>query len=131
MDKEMLEAYLSKESEIRELKYKLEHLGEGDGMIGNDTILNYRSGYPVPEAVAGVDWGKLYRLENRYKNRIAKLEKECAEVEDFIEAIPDSLTRRIFRMKFLEGRSQIEIGGRVHLDQSRISRKIDDFLKNA
>ena len=39
--------------------------------------------------------------------------------------------RRIFRMYYLEGETQQKIGERLHLDRSRISRKIDDFLKNA
>lgn len=131
MEKELLESYRSKKAEIMELTHSLSHLGDDDSLIGNDTILDYRSGYPVPQAVVGVDHCKIKRMENRYRNRIQRLKEECAMVEDFIESIPDSLTRRIFRMKFLEGCTQNQISRKVHLDQSRVSRKIDDFLKNA
>ena len=131
MEKEKLESYRSKKAEIRELKYSLSQLGKGDSMVGNDVINDYRSGYPIPQAVVGVDWQKVEQTEQRYKNRIKKLEEECHQVEEFIESIPDSLTRRIFRMKFMEGKTQQHISMKVHMDRSRVSRKIDEFLKKA
>lgn len=129
--REKLEAYRSMKEEIAELRYKMEHLMDGDAMVGSSVIKDYRSGYPVPQAVVGVDWERYYRLRERYEYRICELEKECAEVEELIEEINDSMTRRIFRMYFLEGMSQKDVGRAVHMDRSRISRKIDDFLKNA
>lgn len=131
MTREQLESYKSKKAEIQELQYKRSHLGEGDSMIGNDTIFDYRTGYPQPQAVVGVDWGKMDRLFARYSKQIETLTSECEEVELWIENISDSLTRRIFRMYYTEGLSQKMIGAVVHLDKSRISRKIDDYLKNA
>ncbi len=131
MIREILESYRSKREEIRELEYKLEHLGDGDSMMGCDTIYDYRRGYPQPQAVVGIDQEKIERLEARYKARIAKLKAECTDVELWIEEIPDSLTRRIFRMYYVDGMSQKQIGKVVHLDRSRISRKIDGYLKNA
>lgn len=131
MTKERLEAYKSNKEEIRELRYKLEHLGEGDSLIGNDVIKDYRTGYPRPQSVVGYDYDKEDRLRTAYQARIQKLEAECAEVELWIEEIPDSLTRRIFRMRFMDGLSQRNVANKVHLDQSRISRKIDEYLKNA
>ncbi len=131
MTKEFLEEYKSKKAEIAELQYKLLHINDGDIMMCNDTILNYRKGYPVPEAVFGVDWDKLHRTEKRYEKRIEVLTKECAEVEEFIESIPDSLLRRIFRMYYVDGMTQKAISNIMHMDRSRISRKIDDFIKNA
>lgn len=131
MTRESLESYRSKKAEIAELHNTLLHLGAGDTMFGNDTILDYRSGYPVPNAVVGVDWDKVFRIESRYKKKLSVLEEECQEVEDFVESISDSLTRRIFRMYYVEGLSQQEIARNVHMDRSRISRKIDEFIKNA
>ena len=48
-----------------------------------------------------------------------------------MEAIPDSLTRRIFRMCFIDGRKQKDVAKAVHLDQSMISKKINNYLKVA
>lgn len=131
MEKKQLERYRSQKEEIQELQYKLEHLGEGDSLIGNDTIFNYSTGYPRAQAVVGYDYEKHSRLRNRYTDRIQKMQADCDEVEQWIEAIPDSLTRRIFRMCYIDGMTQAQIGKRVHLDRSRVSRKIDNFLKNA
>ncbi|MDD2960400.1 MAG: hypothetical protein PHR92_18105 [Lachnospiraceae bacterium] len=131
MTKEYLEAYKSKKEEIRELRYKLDHLCDGDNLIGNDTVFDYRTGYPQPQSVVGYDQDKEWRLRNLYTTKIARLLEECTETETWVEGIPDSLTRRIFRMYFLDGLSQKTIAKRAHLDQSRISRRIYEFLKNA
>ena len=131
MEREQLERYLSQKEEIRELQYKLEHLGEGDSLVGNSTIFDYTTGFPRPQAVVGYDYNKEWRLRERYKIRLEKLKADCEETEKWIEDIPDSQMRRIFRMYYLDGETQRKIGEKLHLDRSRISRKIDDFLKNA
>lgn len=125
MTREQLESYRSMKEEIKELQYKLDHLGEADSVIGNDVIMDYRSGYPVPQAVVGVDWDKTDRLHDRYVGRIVRLQKACGEVENCIEGIEDSMTRRIFRMYFLEGMKQKEIAKIVHMDRSVVSRRIN------
>lgn len=129
MERQQLERYRSQKEEIRELQYKLEHLGEGDSLIGNSTIFDYSTGFPRPQAVVGYDYNKEWRLRERYKTRLEKLVADCEETEQWIEAIPDSQTRRIFRMYYLEGETQQKIGKRLHLDQSSVSRKIENFLK--
>lgn len=129
--KEMLESYRSKKEEIKELEYKLKHLGEGDSMVGNDVIFDYRDGYPKPQAIVGVDWERVSKTEERYVKRLAKLKQECETIEEFVEQIEDSMIRRIFRMYYLEGKSQKVIGKAIHIDRSSVSRKIDNFLKVA
>ena len=127
MTKEMLISYRSKRQEIKELEYILRNRWKSESMISVDTILNYRKGYPVPEGVMGFD----YERDIKRKER---LEKECKEVEEFVGEIRDSTTRRIFQMYFIDGEvkpSQTKVAKRLHLDRSRISRRIDDYLKNA
>ena len=130
MKKEQLEDYRSKKEEIKELQYKLEHLGEGDTLVGNSTIMDYRSGYPVPYAVVATDRERYYRLKNMHENKIEKLEKECEEVELFVENIENSVTRRIFRMHYIDCMTQKEIGKRVHMERSNVSIQINKFLKD-
>ena len=131
MTRERLEQYQSNKSEIRELKYKLQHLGEGDSLIGNDVILDYKKGYPQPQAVVGHDYELEGKRRRRYADQIAKLEAEQDNIEEWVFAIKDSRTRRIFQLYFLDGLTQEQVGRKMNLDRSRISRKIDDFLKNA
>ena len=129
MTKEFLKEYRSKKAEIAELQNILQcHINDGDVMMGNDTILDYRKGYPVPQAVVGVDWDKVDRTVKRYEKRIEILKKECEEVEEFIESIPDSLLRRIFRMCYIDEMTYGQIANKVHMDKSTVARKIDNLL---
>ena len=98
-------------------------------MIGNSVINDYRTGYPHPQSIVGVDWERIERLNTRYRECVETLTAECTEVESWIEGIPDSRTRRIFRMYFEEGISQMSIGRAVNLDQSAVSKIISDILK--
>lgn len=130
MTKERLSEYRNNKAEIQELKYKLAHLGEGDSMIGNDVILDYTKGYPRPQSVVGRDDKRQQALQERWTKRVAKLEAECLAVEMWIEAIPDGLTRRIFRMHYVDGKPQSKIAKAVHMSQSTISEKMSSFLKS-
>ena len=129
--REQLEAYRSKKDEIGELQHKLNHLDDGDSMVGSSTVMDYRTGFPRPQSVVGYDYKRAERLRRLYQSLIARLQEECLEVEQWVEGIPDSLTRRIFRMYYVEGMTQQKISFMLHLDQSRVSRKMSDFLKNA
>lgn len=128
MTKKKLEDYRSKKAEIKELQYKLSHLGSGDSLIGNDVIMDYRKGYPIPQSIVGYDFEKEQRLRTLYEKREKKLQEECLEVEMWIENIPDSMTRRIFRMHYIDGMTQSKISKSVHLAQSKVSEKISNFL---
>lgn len=110
----------------------IENRYRDDSLIGNDVILDYSKSYPpIPQGVVGFDQAKYRRLQDRDRRRKEQLEKECAEIEDFIESIEDSLTRRIFRMTFIDGEKQRKVAKAVHLDRSVVSRKINIFLKVA
>ena len=129
--KEALQSYRSKKDEIVELDWWLNNRWRSETMIGNDVIFDYSKGYPMTQSVVGFDQEKYERAQDRDLQKKQELEEECAEIEDFIEDIPDSITRRIFRMSFIDKRKQKDVAKAVHLDQSRVSRRIDDYLKNA
>ena len=130
MTRERLEAYRSNRDEIKELKYKLDHLGEGDSLIGNDVIFDYRKGYPMPQAVVGYDYELEWKRRTRYQNQIAKLEAEQDNIEEWVFGIRDSQIRRLFRLRYLEGSTVEKVARKVHLDKSNVSRKIENFLKS-
>ena len=129
--KELLQGYRSKKDEIQELDYILKNRWRDEWLIGNDVIFDYSKGYPMPQSVVGFDQAKYKRLQDRDQRRKEQLEQECEEIETFVENIDESLTRRIFRMCFIDGRKQKDVAKAVHLDQSRVSRRVDDYLKNA
>ena len=130
MTRERLEAYRSEKEEITEIQYRLKHLTDNDAMVGNSTIFDYSTGYPRPQAVVGTDYNKQDRLTNRYRKLIHQLKQNCEEVELWIAEIPDSLTRRIFQMHYIEGARQQVIARKVHLSQSVVSEKISKYLKS-
>ena len=132
MTKERLEAYRSSKMEILELEYTLNNRWKSDTMIGNDVIFDYSKGYPMPQSVPGFDWKRYERLQERDLRRKEFLETECAEVEDFVDGIKDSLIKRIFRMYYIDGRRNVtleEVGKKVHMGRSGVGKKIDKFLK--
>lgn len=129
--KELLQGYRSKKAEIQELDYILKNRWRDEGLIGNDVIFDYSTGYPMPQAVVGFDYEKYKRLQDRDQRRKEQLDQECTEIEAFVENIDDSLTRRIFRMMYIQGRKQKEIAKLTHIDQSTVSKKINDYLKSA
>lgn len=73
-------------------------------------------------------------IKRRLKIREARQEKireAVLEIEEFIAGIPDSEIRQVFEMVYIDGMKMSEVADAVHLDKSRISRKISDFIKNA
>lgn len=132
--KEQLEEYRSKKAEIKELDYKLNNRWKSEYMLGADTIFDYSKGYPIPQAVIGFDQKKYESQQNSDLRRKTRLEKECEEIENFVNNIESSTTRRIFQLYYLDGAkkpTQKEVGKKVFLNRSNVSRKIDEFLKNA
>lgn len=131
MDKQQLEAYRSNKDEIVELQHKLRELPGSESLIDNSVILDYRQGYPQPRSIVGYDHGLEERRRERWLHRIELLQAEVDAVERWIEAIPDGVTRRIFRMYYCEGAKQHKIAKKVHLSQSQVSRRIESALKDA
>ena len=129
MDVKKLEAYLSNVAERSELQDKLDNLGHDDSCIGNSVIMDYRTGYPRPQSVVGYDLKLEQHRRERWEKRIEKLTTEIDEVESWIEAIPDGMTRRCFRMRYVDGMSLRQIAGKLHMDRSNVGKKINDFLK--
>ena len=130
MTKEMLQSYRSKKDEIAELDWVLRHRWQDERLIGNDVVFDYRKGYPRPQSVIGFDYDRYDRLQDRDNEKKSLLEQECEEIENWVEEIPDSLTRRIFRLTFIQGRKQKVVAKSVNLDRSRISRRIEEYLSS-
>ena len=129
MTKEQLESYKSKKEELEDLRYRLEQLPHDENLISNDVILDYRKGYPRPQSIVGRDYELEKRRRERWEKKAKELSEEIDEVERWIESIQDSVTRRCFRYVYIDGLSQSRAGRKLNLDRSRVSRKIEKFLK--
>ena len=62
MTREQLKEYQSKRVEIRELRYKLDRLCEE--LTDTDVIMDYRSSFPVPKSVVGLNQERYWRLHD-------------------------------------------------------------------
>lgn len=96
-----------------------------DGTIGSITI----EGFPYPDYT--YQKSKLYTSLLRMRIKQEELLEITNEVEKFIDEIPDSRTRRIFRHRYLDNMTWIQVAhymGKNTTDES--CRKVHDrFLK--
>lgn len=129
MTKEMLEAYTSMKAETEELKLKIMELKDSESIVDSDVIRDYRSGMGIPKTITGVNMKRYWRLRDRYQAQIETLTEKCSMVEEYIETIEDSVTRRIFRLVYMEGKTQAAAASVLHMDRSVISRKINSYIR--
>ena len=65
------------------------------------------------------------------EERKERLLVEMAEVEEFIDGLPEGCDKRIMEMVYLEGMSQEDVAELVGYTQSMVSRIIDNVVKHS
>lgn len=119
---DLLKNYRSMKDELEETKYRLHHLDDNDAMIGNDVIFDYSTGQPRPQSVVGYDYAKQTRMQTMYQNRIKRLTEQMIAVEEYIDGLPSSISRRVMSMFYLQGMTQKSISCTIHKSQAKVSR---------
>ena len=123
--------------EIARLDKQIDRLQEKDIRVVAGKVKGSSKDFPyievrtpvlMKEPVTADAVKKLLKIKSERRQRV---EREIIETEQFIQNIPDSLTRQIFELCFQDGKRQRDVARILHLDQSRISRKIREYLKNA
>lgn len=104
-----LESYQRLMQEITILRYELNEMNTTDEGLGNSVIKDYSKGFERPQAVVGFD-GERYR---RKRQLLDKKEAEAAEIRNWVEAIEDTITRKVFEYYYLEGLPWKEIAKRL------------------
>ena len=137
MTEEELRQYRKLKREAVDLEQRLDKLYEKEVGTGYGTVKASSKEFPFCEYRVGV-WiedpkqaGDRDQLIKMYSDRLDKARKAILKIEQFISNIPDSELRQIFEYRFVDGMTQTEIGYKLHLDRSRISRKISEYLQNA
>ena len=102
--------------------------GKVKGSSKDFPYIEVRTSVLMEEPVTADTVNHLLKIKNERRQQV---EKKIIETERFIQNIPDSLTRQIFELCFQEGKRQKDVARILHLDQSRVSRKIREYLKNA
>ena len=125
----LLEDYRKNKRSIPLLEEELEEMRCGEKGLGSSVILDYSTGYPVPQGIVGFN-GSLY--DQRQKT-LDRKKAECKAVEDWIGAIEDGQARCVFRMFYMEGltweRIAIKTGYSKSPDYPRLMIR-DKYLKD-
>ncbi|MBS6396691.1 MAG: hypothetical protein KH452_06020 [Clostridiales bacterium] len=103
--KKLLNNYRKYKRELPWLQAELEEMQHGDAGIGNSTIFDYSTGFPLPQSVVGFDWA----LYEHRKGVIERRQAQITAVENWISGIDDGQTRCIFRMRYIDGMSWVKI----------------------
>ena len=129
MTRNQLVEYCDLKKEIEDLEKRIDRIHKTSEMV-SDTVQN---GYKHRAVIYGVDLKRKRKL-NMYENKLQefydKLFEEQNQIEDYIETIPQSNIRQIFRYRYIDGFSwnQIQILMEYkHEDTAR--RKHDRFLE--
>lgn len=109
MTKKLLDDYKKIKKEIPILEYELREMQTTDAGIGNDTIFDYRDGYPKPQSVVGFDWP----LYERRKKVLDYIKDKAKAVEQWIDSIEDGQTRCIFKMRYIEDMNWVKIASKT------------------
>lgn len=136
MDKEKLKQYIPLKKELKMLDKKLEKLyarqenipevlGKVTGSSLDFPYTEVRTTVKMSEPKENDAINRLIRIKEKRKEEVNKL---LVEIEEFIAEIPDSITRQIFELTYIDGKKQREVADIVCLERSSISKKIDGYL---
>lgn len=129
MTKQELEQYRSIVAEIDEVRERLRDNVVSDTVVGSDIH------YPYTAHVMRVEGIADKAAAERDRNLLRRLEEQKHCIEEFISGIPDSLTRRIFRLRYISGSRQpswvkisMTIGGGN--TKGSVQKRHERFLKD-
>lgn len=138
MDKEKLKQYIPLKKELKMLDKKLEKLyarqenipevlGKVTGSSLDFPYTEVRTTVKMSEPKENDAINRLIRIKEKRKEEVNKL---LVEIEEFIAGIPDSITRQIFELTYIDGKKQREVATTVRYSRSRVSQIINKYLKD-
>lgn len=138
MDKGRLKQYGALKKELQMLDDKLDKLyerqenipevmGKVTGSSNDFPYTQVRTTVRMAEPKENDAIKKLIRIKEQRREQVNDL---IVEIEEFIAGIPDSETRQIFELTYLEGKKQREVAERLGYTKGRISQKITQYLKD-
>lgn len=137
MDKGRLKQYGALKKELQMLDDKLDKLyerqenipevmGKVTGSSNDFPYTQVRTTVRMAEPKENDAIKKLIRIKEQRREQVNDL---IVEIEEFIAGIPDSETRQIFELTYLEGKKQREVAEEIGLEQSSVSKRITSFLQ--
>lgn len=127
--KKMLDHYRKLKQEIPVLEMELQMMKNTEAGLGNDTIFDYKTGYPRPQSIVGFD-------QQKYDRRRKALERKKEKVkvmDQWIDDIKDGQTRCVFRMFYKQGMTWKAIAKQIGMPHNEDYPRLmirDKYLKN-
>lgn len=135
--KDLLKQYNDLLKELKELEQRIERVKNKPVQVVSDTVKGSPH-FPYNERVfkvTGIEADKkeqqLEKLNNILYKRRAKCKELALEIEEFINTIPDSRTRRVFSLRYVDGLNWLQIARRIERYDESYPRKIihDKYLE--
>lgn len=140
MDKKQLEDYRKLEKKIASLSARIAELEFRATQCEHGTVKGSNPHFPYEPMtfrVSGITEKpdekrrqRIFNLKYELEDQKEEAERQRLEIQEFIAEIQDTTTQLIFTYKYLDGLNQQRIGDKLHMDQSRVSRKMNDYLKS-
>lgn len=131
MDRWKLSQYMDAIAEYKELKKELENLERGS--IVSDTVKGSSPHFPYMARTVFIEgipsksqMRAFKRTQMRLETTAAKVFRLKEDVEEFIESIEDIRTRRIFRKRYIDGKTWECISMELHSTSRWYARNIHD-----
>jgi hypothetical protein len=132
-----LSQYRSLKKEIVDQEKRINILYDKELPVVAGKVSASMKDFPYTEIRVGVQMyepkesDELQALIAKKEKRLKVIRQLVLDIEDFISNIQDSELRQIFEYRYIDGKLQLEIGSIMHIDRSRVSRKIHEYLQNA
>ena len=138
MTEKELSQYRAIKNEIADLNRRIQETKEGP-IMSFGTVKGSSKYFPyTPQNfhVTGMDPADTDKRQSQISELLRQREvqrdellKKQIEIEQYIAGIKDSTTRTIFRMYFIDGLNQLEIGQKTNYSQGRVSKIIQSYVK--
>ena len=135
MTKEELEEVFHLPKEIEQIEERIAKIRKQSEMV-SDIVQN---GYKRHAVIYGVDIMRKYRIEkneNKLREYKKKLEEKKHEIEDYIETIPFSELRQIFRLRYFDGLELYKVASEMNkkyhtnkYNDDNVRKRIDRYLE--
>jgi len=139
MKEQELSQYRAIKFEIEDLSSRIKMLEQKGIQIVSDRVKGSSKHFPYIEKyfyISGVDpeeednrqmlINELLRKRNKKLDELIEME---SRIHDYIYMIPDSEIRQIFTFRYIDGLSQEEIGMKLHMDRSGVSKRITKYIE--
>lgn len=126
--RDLLDHYRKLKQEIPVLELELQMMKTTEAGLGNDTIFDYKTGYPRPQSVVGFD----QRKYDRRKKTLERKKEKAKIVDQWIDDIKDGQTRCVFRMFYKQGMTWKTIAKQIGMPHNEDYPRVcirDAYLK--